>query len=444
MKKSPGSERKVVASPEAPDLLTFFLARGEMPDRLQALIEEYITRKVGRHWDDPVVLGRIQRAITSQKNIYWQESRPGQIRYERGYDVLAYLAYHVPVYHHQFCHLTAMLIRLGLLKRDATVVDAGAGPGVTSLALATVCSCISGYDLTVHALEVAQEHKEAYEFLVPRYIEGVKGITAAPVLPVDIMDIDPADLPSEVDLLVLQNVINEWRNLTAGERADAVLPLTTTLAPRGSVLLVEPADLSNAVALREVSVLLARKGLSILAPCFSPHGISCDPSACWSFQEAPPIQPTRLMTRLLASDQGYRFINTDLKFAWALHHRRESGPQYRRAYPQGTSCGSLKKAVGHRVAVTAAVLSGNLGSGGEFVVRVCDGSSTLPVFAILPHYHRTHANLPLIAAQYGDVVCLDQVLVRFNPRFGSLNLLVNRHSRVTFCERGRLVGASPC
>ncbi|MCG7855085.1 MAG: class I SAM-dependent methyltransferase, partial [Methanoregulaceae archaeon] len=101
---------------------------GIFDEDLQRLIEQYIGQVTGKDWDDPVVLQRIREAIMQQKGQYWKEGKARKIGYRKGYAVLAYLAYHTPVYVTQSSYLLLMLSRDRLLPARARILDVGTGP----------------------------------------------------------------------------------------------------------------------------------------------------------------------------------------------------------------------------------------------------------------------------------------------------------------------------
>ena len=49
-----------------------FFTERSIPHVLAQSIEQYITKKTGRGWGDPVIIERIRRAIVAQKDEYWR------------------------------------------------------------------------------------------------------------------------------------------------------------------------------------------------------------------------------------------------------------------------------------------------------------------------------------------------------------------------------------
>ncbi len=426
-------------TPSSGDLRSFreFLARGRLPERLEALVEGYVAAKTAKPLGDPVVLERLRRAVVAQKSGYWKSGEKRRISYRSGYAVLAYLAYQFPVYYFQSCHLLARLATDGLLPREARVVDLGTGPGVVPLALLTLGRHLPGFSAEVLPVEPSEEHREACRHLVRGFMEPGDRVRVRPALAADAGAVDDAEVPDNIDLLVLSNLLNELPGGPAA-KAATVLRWASRLTESGTVLLVEPADLENATGLREVQRELLRVGLHLRHPCRFLWGSSCGPVPCWSFEEAPPIRPTRLQEALATgAAEPYRYRNTDIKFAAAVLGREPPprldcpGVDRRRTAPLS----QLRKHVNRRIAVLAAVMSGDLGDAKSHVYKVCDGTARHPVFAVLPAYHVTPGNRALLEAPYGSVLHLRDVLVRENPKTRAMNLLVSRSSTAAPCDR---------
>ncbi|HMK15330.1 MAG TPA: hypothetical protein VK450_00235, partial [Methanomicrobiales archaeon] len=172
------------------------------------------------------------------------------------------------------------------------------------------------------------------------------------------------------------------------------------------------------------------------APCTPLWNTACLPDRCWSFREAPPVSPPLLMSHLAASQDGYRYLNTDVKFSYALLGKaRRPLVEYR--VPPGAKALRLSKLQAHvkrRVNVIVAKMSGDLGSGrGHAVYKVCDGTPQKPVFAVVPEHQTTHARA-LVVGRYGEILSLEGTLVRYNPARDAYNLFVDRSTRVSIQE----------
>jgi hypothetical protein len=431
-----------------------FLGHPSVPVRLQDLIEAFIRKKTGKNPDDPAVLERIRAAIRAQKGEYWDQGRGRPISYRAGYRVLAYLAYQFPVTFVQFSHLLHDMAADGLLKERMRVLDMGSGPGTVPLAITDTWSRLSPGTVGISALEQETENLEAYRGLVPAFASGNPATAGSrtaggnPAVHIgeplqgDLRSVDPGDLPLELDLMVFGNVLSELRDLPTGEKAALVGRLAGNLAGDGTI--TEPADLENSVALRRLTSALGEEGLTPYAPCTPLWNTACRPDRCWSFREGPPVSPPRLMAALAASTDGYRYLNTDIKFSYALL-RKDGRTREEYRVPRREKALRFSKLQAHlkrRVNVVVTKMSGDLGGGrGHLVYKVCDGTPQRPVFAVVPAHQAAHARA-LVEGRYGAVLVLENTLVRFNPARDAYNLFVDRDTRVEPVGRERKIPRS--
>ena len=132
------------------------------------------------------------------------------------------------------------------------------------------------------------------------------------------------------------------------------------------------------------------------------------------------------MFALGGDTEKFRFVNTDVKFSYAIlrkdGHRRCG---YRvPAAAKRARLAQLKKHVGKRIHVTVSVMSADIGDAKNYLYLVCDGTGEVPVYVALPAHHRNPEHEALLSAPYGSVVAIDSVLVRFNPKQNAYNLLM--------------------
>ena len=424
--------RPFLPSPKRLRSDTQFLLHPALPERLQELVEEYVARKTGKAWSDPIVLDRIRAAIRVQKDEYWGQAGGRAISYRAGYRVLAYLAYQMPVSFTGFRHILHGMAKDGLLSDRMRVLDIGSGPGTFPLAIASAWGRLSPGTVRISALEKETENLEAYHSLVPAFAAGEHLVRIAEPLQDDLRSVEPEDLPADLDLLTFGNVLNELRDLAPDEKAALVERLSGSLAPDGTLVVMEPADLENSVALRRLTGALARRGLNLYAPCTSLWSTSCVPDRCWTFREEPRIAPTRLMARLAATEGGYRYLNTDVKFSYAIL-RKDGRTRETYRVPLGEKAIRLSGLPGRlkrRVNVVVAKMSGDLGAGhGDQVFKVCDGTPQKPVFAVVPRHHAGRARA-LLEGEYGEIFALENVIVRYNPARDAFNLFVDRSAGI--------------
>ena len=439
-KKSKGDFEVVRIPPAQPYLmnreenerLQVFFTERIIPAALAQGIENYITKKVGKDWNDPVIVERLRRAIVSQKDNYWKPSHKRSLHYIKGYSVLGYLAYHFPVYFVQTEHLLLMLARDGLLKKSMTILDVGTGPGVVPLAIADFYSRLDDAQATIYSLERSEEHIEAFTYLLDAVVPRGGRVSIKSPIKTDIRSSDLAKLPEKTDLVIFSNVLNELPDATMDIRADIVAQISERLAPDGSILIVEPADEENATRMRSLTVALQKKGLSVYSPCSFIWGSTCTAPRCWSFETAPAIKLSRLMETLAHCEDSYRYVNTDIKYSYAIL-RKDGMRKENFRLPIGSKFLRLSKLhlhVGKRINIAGVKMSGELGDARSHVFKLCDGTAKTPVYAVLPSYHITPENDLITSAPYGSILELRNVLVRYNKAHDAYNLLVSRNTKV--------------
>jgi ribosomal protein RSM22 (predicted rRNA methylase) len=252
--------------------------------KLQTVIEQYISKKTAKPWDDPVVLDRIRKAVVGQKNAYWKEGSSRKISYEKGYNVLGYLAYQFPVYFVQFQHILYSMAQAGILKTRMKILDVGTGPGTVPLAIADFYKRLEGRKADIYCVELYDENIEAFNSIVPQYVPD--SITLHEPTRSDVSKIKPESLPEDIDLMVFSNVLNEIKDATTEQKADIVMKLAQRLASDGSILVIEPADRVNSVEMRKLSIALKNAGLGIYAPCSFIWGAGCSLEECWSLNKS--------------------------------------------------------------------------------------------------------------------------------------------------------------
>jgi SAM-dependent methyltransferase len=423
-------------SAEESERISRFFEQRELPGILTQAIEQYISKKVGKDWKDPIIIDRLRKAIVAQKDDYWKPQAKRSLQYTKGYSVLGYMAYHFPVYFTQTEYLMAMLARDGLLKKNMTILDVGTGPGVVPLAIAEFYSRLEGTKADIYSIEKSEEHIEAFLNLRDACVPRGGKVSIKPPIKGDIRDLSGANLPDKVDLIIFSNMLNELPDIDMDGRADIVARLSEHLAPDGSILIVEPADEENATRMRSLTVTLHARGLFIHSPCAFIWGTPCTAPRCWSFETAPAIKMTYLMERLARCEESYRFVNTDIKYCYAVL-RKDPLKKTCFRLPEGSRflrLSKIREHVGKRINVTGLKMSGELGNTKDHVYKICDGTAKAPVYAVLPSYHITPENEVLTSAPYGSILEMKGVLVRFNKAHNAYNLLVNRNTLIRMPE----------
>lgn len=431
LSKKPCSDTRIPAPPERKELEAFFRDPSLSP-WISGCIQDYIEKKTGKSWDDPVVLQKVRRAILTQKEQYWKEGQDKHISYDKGYSVLGYLAYQAPVYLIQAEHLMFDLALRGLLKTSMRILDCGTGPGVVPLAVADFLGRLGGCSAEIYSIEQSGEFIEAFRHLAGTCIPPEIAVTIHPPIESDLTGIPRHRIPTSLDLIVYQNVLNEMTGMTAEEKGAMIRDHARALSPEGILLLVEPADMANSMDLRTIANHAASGDLFIHAPCRFLWGSPCQPERCWSFVEKDSVRAPDLMEALSTGDDGYRFRNTDIKYSYALLRKTRPKPEpgtplSPREYAR---LSTLQRHINRRINVGAVLISGNIGDRNTYVFKICDGTTRRPVYAILPSYHISPWNEALLSIPYGTSILFTSVLARFNPKYNAYNLLVSRESRV--------------
>lgn len=395
---------------------------------LEDLTEAYIEKITGKKWDDSAVLDKIRSAVISQKGSYWKEGKSRCVSYKSAYSVLSYMAYQMTGYVYEIAEYLSSLISSGLIRKHIRVLDLGSGPGTASIAVILILSAFPELTAEISAAEVADTHREAYAYLVSELAQKMGG--SCTVHKPQSLDITQKIPEGEFDLIICANVLNEL-DLDKEGKIKFIMSVSRHLSADGNLLIFEPADLENAVYLREISREIKSQGLTLYAPCNDIRGVACRISRCWTFCMYADIKPTRIMNALASNEEdAYRFINTDVKFSYAVFrkdgHRRcgyRIPPDAKRA-----RLSQIKRHEGKRIHITVSVMSADIGDKKNYLYLVCDGSGTVPCYLALPAYHRIPEHEALLTASYGSVVAVDSVLVRWNEKQQAFNLLMGRNS----------------
>jgi SAM-dependent methyltransferase len=406
-----------------------FFAAPRVPEELERLIGKYVEKKAARPWDDPAVLEKIRKAVVSQKAQYWKAGKARKIDYRSGYSVLGYLAYQFPVYFAQFEHILMDMAQDGLLKRRMRVLDAGSGPGSVSLAVIDFFRRLDVGAVDLFPLEVFEENSEAYVNLVPPFAAAPDRFRIEKPIRADLTEMP--DLPANLDLIVFSNVLNEI-DVDVEKKAEIVMHSAKSLALDGNLVIIEPADKENSIALRLLVSALMDKELGVYSPCSFIWGSRCKLGECWSFEEKEHIAPTALMGKIAGTEEAYKFMNTDIKYSHVILRKDTLTREKYRVPPRAryARLSKLKMHIGKRINVVASKMSDDLGDRTNHMFKICDGTTAQPVYAILPNYNIVPGNEALIKANYGEVLEFRNILVRHNKEYDSYNLMTGKSTEI--------------
>ncbi|HWQ63117.1 MAG TPA: hypothetical protein VN429_01775 [Methanospirillum sp.] len=256
-----------------------------------------------------------------------------------------------------------------------------------------------------------------------------------------ISDESLARLPESVSLITFQNVLAELEHLSIPTRASIVCSFTRRLTDDGILIIVEPAEMRHATSLRLLQNELIKNGLHVYSPCAYLWGSGCDPSSCWTFREEPPIQATSLMTLLAGEEEGYRFINTDRKYAYVILTKKQINTcTYR--IPRKTRMvrlSHMEKNEGRSISVAGLRMSEDIGTKGMHIFKFCDGTCREPVYLVLSARNRRPGHGALFSVKYGDPLTITGVQVRRHKQHKAWNLIINQDSRIERPDTGAMI-----
>jgi hypothetical protein len=405
-----------------------FFGSAAVSRKLERLIEQYIEKKTGKSWDDPQMLEKIRKAIRMQKASYWNESSSRNISYEKGYSVLGYLAYQFPVYFIQFQYLLYEMAKDGLLKNRMKILDVGSGPGTIPLAIIDMYNRLDDHKAEIYSVELFDENVEAYNFLVSQYAAIKSNIAVKDPIRTDVSKLDVEKLPDNIDLMIFSNVLNEIKDMSLEEKTDLVKSMAEKLSQDGNIIIIEPADKTNSTELRRLTIMLKKLGIRIYSPCTFLWSGECSLENCWSFEQKRDIKPTRLMEKLAECDEPYRYINTDIKYSYAILRKDKLAKHFidLSAKSKFARLSQIEKHNKKRINVVCSVMSGDLGDEKYKLYRICDGTSKKAVYAVIPSHNLSEDNEVLTKVPYGSIIKIFNVLVKYNEANDSYNLLVGK------------------
>ncbi len=410
------------------------LKEPRLPPTIEKLVSSYIERSCGKDWHTGETARLLRENIVKQKEEYWR----GSSKYPK-LRVITYLLYHFPVYFCQFQYLLLDLLKGGLLTTKMSIVDAGAGPGTISLStidfLHKLLSIYSkkGIDarlnVKIDSIEKTDENIDCYIDLTSLYFSQHRHEKACITVNKPVRaPLEKAQPPADADLIIFSNVLAEM-SAPPAERAGAVERLASG-SGNPTVILVEPADLVNSKALRVTQHSLIRKGFTVYSPCTFLWGAGCTGEDCWSFREEGDIRVPEFMRKIAGKEESYRYLNTDMKFTYAILRKDGAAIQTYRAKGKFARLSTLRKHLKKRINVVVSVMSGNLGDDENMVFKICDGTTSIPCYAVLPAYHMNEKNRALTGVKYGGIIEIFGALVRENREFSSFNLLITRNTLI--------------
>ncbi len=409
-----------------------------LPPAIEELVSSYIERSCGKDWHTGETARLLRENIVKQKEEYWR----GSSKYPK-LRVITYLLYHFPVYFCQFQYLLLDLLKGGLLTTKMSIVDAGSGPGTITLAtIEFFHRLLEIYsknkidvkiNLKIDSVEKVQDNIDCYNDLTSLYPSQHPQANAVITVNKPARSpIEKAEPAPDADIIVFSNVLAEMKEAPV-ERAG-IVEMFASGSRNPTIIIIEPADLVNSKALRVTQHALVRKGFTVYSPCTHIWGVGCQGEDCWSFRDAGDITVPEFMRKIAGKEEVYRYLNTDMKFSYVILRKDGTAQHKYRGMGKFARLSTLKKHVTKRINVAVSVMSGNLGDEKTFVFKICDGSTSVPAYAVLPAYHKNENNRALFEAGYGGIVEIFGTLVRENREFSSYNLLITRNTNVVIVE----------
>ncbi len=404
-----------------------------LPPRIEKSIEIYIEKSCGKNWHKGETAALIRENIVKQKEEYWKGK--GGTGYPKA-RIISYLLYHFPVYFCQYQYLLLGLFKAGLLMNKMSIIDVGSGPGTITLGTLDFLRKLQDIysrnkmdvkmNIRMGSIEHETENIECYKELTSNFLSG--GISHIRIDEPAHSFVETATVPDGADLIIFSNVLAELK-APPHERA-IIMERIASSSKNPTLLIIEPADLDNSKALRITQHALINKGFNVYSPCSFIWGKSCIGVNCWSFQEPGNIKAPGFMEKIADTKESYRYLNTDMKFSYAILRRDGLVKHSYRAKGKFMALSNLKNHIKKHINIAASVMSENLGDEKTLVFKICDGTTSIPCYAVMPAYHMTDNNRALIDAFYGDIIEIYGTLVRENKEQSSINLLITRNTIV--------------
>ncbi|WP_336327817.1 small ribosomal subunit Rsm22 family protein [Halovenus sp. HT40] len=390
-----------------------------LPQDIALAVEEQLLDAFGPGWPDGTSGDRLRATIRDFKQQYLSG---GEVTYD-DVTALGYAIYHLPTYFAATQHVLADLAADGLVSGNLRILDVGAGVGGPALAVDALLPDEALVEY--HAVEPS----DAADVLDALLDET--GQNFHPTIHRD--PIETVGVDGEFDLILCANVLSELDDPEA-----VLLDLMDHLADDGTLCALAPADRNTATDLRDLErTVESEADATIYAPTVRLWPHERPDSTSWSFDRKPDLEVPAFQRRL---DEGERnseldtdsdrvpgdgeFVNVDVQYAYSL--LRTDG---QRALDIDLSGGRFAKMaeterhVTDRIDCAGIKLSHDLSDGGNPLFLIGDGSEQIDHFAVLTE--ESLLNEDLRAADYGDFLQIENVLVLWNDDEGAYNLVVD-------------------
>jgi len=418
-----------------------------LPAGLERAVEDLLVGRFGPDWPDGESGARLRSTVRDFKQQYLAG---GTVTYDE-VTALGYTVYHLPSYFAAVQYVLAGLASAGLLPRRLRVLDIGAGVGGPALGLAAFVD--SETLVEYHAVEPSDPSAAVLEALLAETGRNVH----TTVHRERVEAFEPSS--GGFDLVLFANVLSEL-----DEPAEQIGRATDWLDPEGSVVALAPADRNTAIGLREVErAVEEHTGAGVYAPTVRLWPHERPASSSWSFVREARLDTPGFQRRLdeggrspgerpgppdgadgeTRSDEQTRngdgdlprrpgdgeFTNVSVQYAYSvLRLDGEQAVTFRPDRRRVAKLATSERHVTERVDCVAVKLSPDLSPGGNPVFLVGDGSQQIDHFAV--RTEQSTLNDGLLAADYGDLLAIENTLVLWNDDEGAYNLVVDSETIV--------------
>jgi SAM-dependent methyltransferase len=414
-----------------------------LPEAYTFALEDLLVERFGANWHRGDSGDRLREAIARLKADYYYQN---SVEYDET-AALGYAIYHLPDFYAAVGYVLDDLAERALLPRRLRVLDVGAGVGGPALGLhdylAAGATGGDASDADDDSSDVDGPGDEERPPLVDYH--ALEPSAAADVLERLLAETgrnfhatvhreraESFDPGGEYDLLLFANVLSEL-----DDPAAVVERYREAMAADGSIVAIAPADLNTSTGLREVERAVAPPGgdVTVYSPTLRLWDGFAPEDRGWSFDVRPDVEAPAVQRRLdEASDDPDEaddgtFTHTSVQFSYAV--LRVDGTRrvdVRADSARHARMAEMDRHVTERVDLLAVKLSRDLSEGGNPVFKVSDGSERVGHFAVLTR--ESAVNRDLAAADYGDVLAFENVLVLWNDDEAAYNLVVDGETYV--------------
>ena len=402
-----------VPAPEGPITVPFHGVEW-FPSAYERVVDDLLTDAYGPDWEHGESGDRLRERIRDVKERYLHGT---DVEYD---DLTAhgYAIYHLPDYYAAAQYLLADLAADGLLPSQLRVLDVGAGVGGPAMGLVDLLP--DDALLSYHAVEPSAA-ADVLETLLETTGSNVQWS-------VHRERAEGFDPEGEYDLVLFSNVLSELADPVA-----VVQRYLSALAPDGTLLAMAPADKNTATDLRTVERAVADEGpATVYAPTVRLWPHLTPESDSWSFDRKPDIEVPDLQRRLDDAGPGEgEFVNVDVQYAFSVL-RTDGRTRIELTPDRGTHApmADAESYVTGRVNLLAIKLSHDLSDGEHAnpLYLLGDGSQAVDHFAVVTE--PSLLNDDLQAADYGDLLSLQNALVLWNDDKGAYNVVIDGETTV--------------